>query len=156
MLSFWQHFLQFGDLMTTFEDPVIAIIKKMRLNSSLLSLLPASHIHSSYPNSENDNPSVYVFAVRIQRKPALSSANQTTQVYNGPIKLQVEAYSTESQEASETLGRVACEATGPSISTAGLWCFDYEFRGSDWDAAVESFRSIYHLNSECTEWRGST
>jgi hypothetical protein len=142
--------------MTTFEDPVTAIIKKMRLNSTLIALLPASHIRSSYPDASNSNPSVYVFIVRTQRKPALSSANQATQVYTGPIKLQVEAYSVESQEASETLGRVACESVGPSITTAGLWCFSYEFRGSNWDATVNSFRSIYYLDSECTEWRGST
>jgi hypothetical protein len=142
--------------MTIFSDPVSSIVQKLRANPVLTTLLPASHIHSSYPDAANSNPSVYVFAVRLQRQPALSSGNQAQQVYNGSSRFQVEAYSEESLSAAIELGRIAAEAAGPSLITAGLWNFSYEMRGGEWDSAVNAYRATYRLDSSCSEWRSST
>jgi len=139
--------------MTTFEDPVTAIIRKLKSDTTLLALLPASHIHSSYPDVANKNPSIYVFAVKLQRKPALGSGNQINSVYNGTARFQVEAYDDDSLENATTLGRVACERAGPSIVTAGIWNFEYEFKNGDWDSATNAYRATYFLDSSCTEWR---
>ena len=138
--------------MSTFLDPVTAITRKLKLDATLLALLPASHIHSSYPDVANTNPSIYIFDVRIQRKPVLSSGNQTSSVYNGTARFQVEAYDDDSLENAKTLGRVACERSGPSLITAGLWSLSYEFRSGDWDSAVNSYRATYYLDSAATEW----
>jgi hypothetical protein len=141
--------------MTTFEDPVTAIVRKLKSDATLLALLPASHIHSSYPDAASSNPSIYIFVVRVQRKPALSSGNQTDSVYNGTARFQIEAYDKDSLENAITLGRVACERAGPSLIVAGIWNFEYQMRGGDWDSTVNAFRATYFLDSSCTEWRGS-
>jgi hypothetical protein len=138
------------------EDPVVAVIKKLRLNAVLTVLIPASHIHSSYPNQGVDLPGIYIFITRAIRKPIVSSGNQTEQIYNGPVRFQIDAYSTESEEMATNLGRIAAEAAGPSISSAGLWCFDYEHRGTNYDSTVGAYKSIYFLNSSCTEFHSST
>jgi hypothetical protein len=142
--------------MTTFSDPVSSIVQKLRANTVLTTLLPASHIHSSYPDAANSNPSVYIFAVRLQRQPVVSSGNQTQQVYYGSSRFQIEAYSEESLDAAITLGRIAAESAGPCIIAAGLWNFSYEMRGGDWDSSVGAFRATYRLDSSCSEWRSST
>jgi hypothetical protein len=142
--------------MAVLEDPVVAVIKKLRLNAVLTALIPASHIHSSYPNQGADVPGIYIFITKAVRKPIVSSGNQTEQIYNGPVRFQIDAYSSESEEMATTLGRIAAEAVGPSIVTAGLWCFDYEHRGTNYDAIVGAFKSVTLLNSSCTEHHSST
>jgi hypothetical protein len=136
----------------TYEDPLLAIINKMRANTVLTSILAASRVHEGFPVDNPDLPGIYVTSGKSVMKQTCSSANQPYPVLNGSGKWYIDAFSEESVDDAETICRLAAETTLPYIPTAGLFTLNIDFVGSYRDSTFNCFRSTYALESPVREW----
>jgi hypothetical protein len=135
-----------------FVEPVPAMVKKARLNSTLLALLPASKIHEGFMPNEPTIPGIYIHSGRSPLRQVVSSSNQTNHVMTGDARWQIDTLSSESSSNANKLARVCCEALMPSIPTAGLFVINYEERDTNWDTGYLCYRSTFRIECPYREW----
>ena len=133
-------------------EPLPAIVNKMKANTRLIALTPPSRIHSGWmPDSPDVNNGIYVTPLKGDLKQIVSSANQTNYILQGSMKYQVDSLSLESIEKADLLARAACEATLPSILTAGLFCINFHQVNVSFDKGFGAFRSTWRLEIPAAE-----
>jgi hypothetical protein len=134
------------------EDPLVAIITKIRANARLSALIAVSRVHEGFPNDDPDLPGIYVRSGRSPMKQICSSANQINPVLNGTGRWYVDTFSGESISNAEFLGRVASEAVLPQIPTAGLYSINITLVDSYRDKTFNCYRSLYQIDVPFREW----
>ena len=137
----------------TFLEPTTEIIKKLRSDSILLARIPASNIHSSFPNDSIDIPSIYVTEGSSPMEQIVGSANRSSNIMVGKALWQIDAYSKKSTEESKLLGLIACEALLPSIINAGLFELNYSFERVLKNKLYDCYEATYTLYCPLREWR---
>ena len=139
--------------MSTFIEPTLAIIQKLRLNANLLTKLPSSSIHSQFPNDIVDTPGVYLIDGPSPLSQIVGSANRTSQILVGSGLWQISVYSKQSVDEAKRIGLIACEALLPSIVTAGLWKLDYSFERVIKNKLFDCWQADYTITCPLREWR---
>lgn len=139
--------------MSTFVEPTLGIIKKLRADSNVLVRVPASSIHESFPVDTVDIPGIYITPGSSPMGQIVGSANRTSQILIGPALWQLTAYSSQGVGEARRLGLVACEALLPSIVTSGLWKLDYTFEREVRNKLFNCWEAAYTINCPLREWR---
>lgn len=135
-----------------FIDPIVAMVKKARLDSNLTCLLPASHIHEGFMPDIPDVKGIYVHSGRSPLRQIISSGNQASHVMTGAGRWKVDSLSSESPSDATLLARRFCEVIMPSIPTAGLYTINYEERDTNWDKGFLCYRSSFNIICPYREW----
>jgi hypothetical protein len=134
-----------------YESTLPAIVKKMRLNSRMLTLIAASRIHSGWIPDEPDKDGIYVTPLTGDLNQVVSSANQINHVLQGNLQWQIDALSNESIEKVDLLARAACEACLPSIKSAGLFSFNFSIVNVSYDTGYGCYRATYRMKCPSVE-----
>lgn len=137
----------------TFLEPTTEIIKKLRLDSNLLAHIPASSIHSTFPNDTVDTPGIYITEGSSPMSQIVGSANRTSNILVGKALWQLDCYSKQSTENAKRIGLIACEALLPSIVTAGLFELNYNFERVTKNKLFDAYEATYTIICPLREWR---
>jgi len=128
-----------------------AIVKKIRINTRLLTLTNASKIHAGWIPEKPDMNSVYVTPLKGNLSQTVSSANQSNYVLQGNLRFQIDALSNQGAEHADLLALAACEACLPSIKSAGLFSFNFSVVKVFFDNGFLCYRATYRLECPCVE-----
>ncbi len=135
-----------------YADPLSSIVKKLRANTTLTALIPASHIHVGYPPDQPQQEAVYISQGYSLNDPILSSANQNKSIMMGVAQFHVDAFSAKSIEDADLIRRYSCEAALPSLTSAGIFSFKYTFDLHRWAQEYLLWWSNATLIASCREW----
>jgi len=136
----------------SFNDPLLSIINKIKIDSTVQTLLPSYHnVFSGFMPDTPTTPGIYVSEIIEDFEPVMGFQQSKNRVLlSDNSKWQLDSLHNLSVEHAYDLGLVACRSLLPSIVDAGLFNIKYTFDDSfiDENYVPKVYRAVFTIT--CT------